>query len=46
MHMRIGLVVVQDHDIAVIRELGLRELARRPLNDERVRSSWHRQDDS
>jgi hypothetical protein len=44
-HVRIGLVVMQDQDVLVIGELGLGELARRAQHAQRVGASGHRQDD-
>ena len=44
-HVRVRLVVVQHHHILVVGQLGLCKLARRPLDDPRVRAAWHGQHD-
>jgi hypothetical protein len=44
-HVRVGLVVVQHHHALVVGQLGLRELACRPLNARRVAAARHRQHD-
>src|SRR5688500_12635797 len=42
-HMRVGLVIVQHHDVLVIGELLPCELTRGAMQDQRVNSSRHRQ---
>ena len=44
MHMRVGLVIV-DHDVAVIGELDLRELAGSALGAQGIGAARHRQHD-
>jgi hypothetical protein len=44
-HMRVGVVVVQHHHELVVRQLGLRELARRLLHGQLSGSARHRQRD-
>jgi len=44
-HVRVGLVLVQHHHVAVIGELDVRELAGRSLNDEGIGAPRHRQHD-
>ena len=42
--MRVGLMVVQDHHVLVIGQLGLCELSRGTVNGQWIDASWHRQD--
>ena len=44
-HVGIGLVVVQHHDVLVVAQLGLGELTRRAKDAEGVGAPRHRQDD-
>ena len=44
-HMRVRLVRVQHHDIAMVRQFGLGEFARRLLRHPGIGARWHRQHD-
>ena len=44
-HVRVGLMVVQDHHIAVVGELDPGEFACRPLHGQRIGAARHRQHD-
>jgi len=43
--MRVGLVLVQDHHVAMPRQLGLRKLTRCLLHHSRIGAVRHRQHD-